>query len=100
MLRGFHPPAACCIEIDGLSPVIRSTSGLASWPMNCRAYALSDSMYRRCPSAYSVSKAKLLFPLPETPVKQMSWLRGNVSETSRKLCSRAPLTVIVRVSIG
>jgi hypothetical protein len=33
-------------------------------------------MYRRCPSAYRVSKARLLFPLPDTPVTTVMEFRG------------------------
>ena len=51
-------------------------------------------MYRRCPSAYSVSKAKLLLPLPDTPVRQIRRFFGNVRVTSARLCSRAPAIVI------
>ena len=39
------------IEIAGAMPVISSTSGFSIRSKNWRAYAESDSMYRRCPSA-------------------------------------------------
>src|SRR5262245_33544610 len=62
--------------------------------MNCRAYDESDSIYRRCPSAYSVSNASDDFPLPETPVNTISAFRGSVSETDCRLCTRAFLMSI------
>jgi hypothetical protein len=37
----------------------------------------SDSTYRRCPSAYSVSNASVDFPEPETPVMTTSLSRGD-----------------------
>ena len=36
---------------EGASPSISSTSGFSMRSRNCRAYAESDSTYRRCPSA-------------------------------------------------
>ena len=62
----------------GLSPSILSTSGLLVPPKNCLAYALKLSTYLLCPSAYIVSKAKLLLPLPETPVITISLFLGKV----------------------
>src|SRR5262245_6723722 len=72
---------------------MKSTSGLSIWPRNCRAYADSDSTYRRWPSAKIVSKARLDLPEPESPVKTMRESRGRSSEMSLRLCSRAPRTM-------
>ena len=47
---------------------MKSHSGLLILPRNWRAYEDSDSTYRRCPSAYKVSKANAALPAPETPV--------------------------------
>jgi hypothetical protein len=41
----------CSIATAGESPSIESTSGFSMRSRNCRAYADSDSTYRRCPSA-------------------------------------------------
>ena len=41
-----------------------SAAGLSSCSRNCRVYVEKLSMYRRCPSAYSVSSARLVLPLP------------------------------------
>src|SRR5258708_1051976 len=71
---------------------MKSTSGLSICPRNCRAYADSDSTYRRCPSAKIVSNARLDFPDPDNPVNTISASRGKSSETSFRLCSRAPRT--------
>src|SRR5215469_1710991 len=71
---------------------MKSTSGLSIWPRNCLAYADSDSTYRRWPSAKIVSKARLDLPDPDRPVKTIMESRGRSSETSLRLCSRAPRT--------
>src|SRR5215471_16069963 len=71
---------------------MKSTSGLSIWPRNCRAYAESDSTYRRWPSAKMVSKARLDLPDPDSPVKTIRESRGRSSDTSLRLCSRAPRT--------
>src|SRR5208337_620326 len=44
-------------------------------------------------------KASELLPEPETPVRQISRPRGKVSETSRRLCSRAPRITMSDVAI-
>jgi hypothetical protein len=49
--RGFRPVVFCSMEMAGDSPSITSTSGFSITPRNCRAYADSDSTYRRWPSA-------------------------------------------------
>jgi hypothetical protein len=49
--RGLLPAFFCSIEMAGESPSMTSTSGFSIRPRNWRAYALSDSTYRRCPSA-------------------------------------------------
>ena len=75
--RGLLPDDFCEIEIDGLSPLMWSTSGLGICPRNCRANVDRLSTYRRCPSAYSVSNASELLPDPLTPVRQISLFRGS-----------------------
>src|SRR4051812_8798138 len=72
---------------------MKSTSGLSICPRNWRAYADSDSTYRRCPSAKIVSNARLDLPEPDRPVKTISASRGRSRLTSRRLCSRAPRTI-------
>ena len=49
--RGLLPDDFCEIEIDGLRPLMWSTSGLGICPRNCRANVDRLSTYRRCPSA-------------------------------------------------
>ncbi len=87
------------MEIAGAIPVISSTSGFSMRSRNCRAYAESDSIYRRCPSAYSVSKARLDFPDPETPVTTVIALWGIVTSIFFRLWTRAPRTRISSVSL-
>src|SRR5512141_15482 len=41
-----------------------------------------------------VSKARLLLPLPDSPVITTRRSRGNATSTSLRLCSRAPRTTI------
>lgn len=76
VLRGLLPLDFCEIEIDGLKPPIKSTSGLGSWPRNCRAKLDRLSTYRRWPSAYSVSKASEL--LPDPLFQTLGYQRGAV----------------------
>src|SRR5215467_10303369 len=71
---------------------MKSTSGLSIWPRNCLAYADSDSTYRRWPSAKIVSNARLDLPEPDSPVNTIMASLGRSSETSLRLCSRAPRT--------
>src|ERR1017187_7981403 len=71
---------------------MKSTSGLSIWPRNCLAYADSDSTYRRWPSAKMVSKARLDLPDPDRPVNTIRASLGKSSDTSLRLCSRAPRT--------
>src|SRR5580693_4352012 len=52
----------------------------------------SASTYRRWPSAKIVSKARLDLPDPDSPVKTIREFLGRSSETSLRLCSRAPRT--------
>ena len=73
---GFFDVVFWFIDIAGDNPSIKSTSGFSILPKNCLAYALKLSTYRRCPSAYIVSKAKELFPLPLSPVITTNWSRG------------------------
>src|SRR5487761_821584 len=90
--RGLRLAAFWSIDTAGLSPSMKSASGLSIWPRNCRAYADSDSTYRRCPSAKIVSNARLDLPDPDRPVNTIMASRGRSSETSLRLCSRAPRT--------
>ena len=59
----------------------------------------SDSTYRRCPSAYTVSNASELFPDPDTPDITTSLFRGMTRSTFRRLCSRAPFTTMSAAAI-
>src|SRR3954467_4449235 len=90
--RGFFEVDFWSIDTAGERPSMKSTSGLSICPRNCRAYADSDSTYRRCPSAKMVSNARLDFPDPDRPVNTIREARGSSSDTSLRLCSRAPLT--------
>src|SRR5881397_231443 len=90
--RGLRFVDFWSIDTAGDRPSMKSTSGLSIWPRNCRAYADSDSTYRRCPSAKIVSKARLDLPEPESPVNTMIASRGRSRWTSLRLCSRAPRT--------
>src|SRR5207342_2297505 len=90
--RGFLEVDFWSIDTAGESPSMKSTSGLSIWPRNWRAYAESDSTYRRWPSAKIVSKARLDLPDPDSPVNTMRASRGRSRLTSRRLCSRAPRT--------
>ena len=45
--RGLCPAVFCSIEMAGDRPSMESTSGFSIKPRNCRAYAESDSTYRR-----------------------------------------------------
>ena len=64
------------MAMAGESPSMQSTSGLSIIDRNCRAYAESDSTYRRCPSAYRVSNASEDLPEPDRPVITISRSRG------------------------
>ncbi|OPX73395.1 MAG: hypothetical protein A4E39_01083 [Methanoregulaceae archaeon PtaB.Bin152] len=91
VLRGFLLVLFCSMEIAGERPMMASTSGLCIRPRNWRAYAESDSTYRRCPSAYMVSNASVDFPEPERPVMTMNLSRGSSTVIFLRLCWRAPL---------
>src|SRR5215475_13282817 len=90
--RGLRLADFWSIETAGDSPSMKSTSGLSIWPRNCLAYADSYSTYRRWPSAKIVSKARLDLPEPDSPVNTIMASLGRSSETSLRLCSRAPRT--------
>src|ERR671920_1639829 len=98
--RGLRLVDFWSMETAGERPSMKSTSGLSIWPRNCRAYEESDSTYRRCPSAKIVSNAREDLPEPERPVKVMSASRGRSSETSLRLCSRAPRTMRLSATAG
>ena len=89
---GFLLVDFCSIDIAGERPSIDSTSGFCIICKNCLAYADKDSTYLLCPSAYIVSKAKELFPEPETPVITINLFFGISISTFCKLCSFAPRT--------
>src|SRR5262245_40342119 len=91
--RGLRDVDFWSMETAGERPSMKSTSGLSICPRNCRAYADSDSTYLRWPSAKIVSKARLDLPEPESPVNTIIESRGRSSETSLRLCSRAPRTI-------
>src|ERR671912_2857389 len=97
--RGLREVDFWSIETAGDRPSMKSTSGLSIWPRNCRAYADRDSTYRRWPSAKIVSKARLDLPDPDSPVKTIKASRGNSSETFLRLCSRAPRTTRLSVTV-
>src|SRR5919112_4591466 len=90
--RGLRLVDFWSIETAGERPSMKSTSGLSICPRNCRAYADSDSTYRRWPSAKIVSKARLDLPDPDSPVNTIRLFRGRSRLTSLRLCSRAPRT--------
>src|ERR1700743_2505308 len=90
--RGLREVDFWSMETAGDRPSMKSTSGLSIWPRNCLAYADSDSTYRRWPSAKMVSNARLDLPEPDKPVNTIMASRGRSSETSLRLCSRAPRT--------
>src|SRR3954470_7616531 len=72
---------------------MKSTSGLSIWPRNWRAYADSDSTYRRCPSAKIVSNAREDLRQPDRRVNTTRESLGSPRDTSFRLCSRAPRTI-------
>jgi hypothetical protein len=91
--RGLRDVDFWSIDTAGDRPSMKSTSGLSIWPRNCRAYADRLSTYLRWPSAKIVSKARLDLPDPDSPVNTIKESRGRSSETSLRLCSRAPRTI-------
>jgi hypothetical protein len=98
--RGLREVVRCSIEIAGESPSIESTSGFSICSRNCRAYADSDSTYRRCPSAKIVSNASDDLPEPETPVMTTSLSRGMSTSMFLRLCSRAPRMTILTIALA
>src|SRR5271163_4105453 len=98
--RGDRVVVFCSIAIEGERPSTESTSGRSIWSRNCRAYADSDSTYRRCPSAYRVSKASEDLPDPDSPVTTVSEFRGISRSMFFRLCCRAPRTTIFLRLIG
>ena len=73
---------------------MKSHSGLLILPRNWRAYEDSDSTYRRCPSAYRVSKANEDLPDPETPVMATNLPCGIFTSMFFRLLALAPLISI------
>src|SRR6266704_6258247 len=98
--RGFFDVDFWSMLTAGDRPEMKSTSGLSIWPRNCRAYAESDSTYRRWPSAYRVSKAREDLPEPESPVRITSFFFGISTVTFLRLCWRAPVMMMRSSSIG
>src|SRR3954465_13923438 len=90
--RGLRLVDFWSIDTAGERPSMKSTSGLSIWPRNWRAYADSDSTYRRWPSAKIVSKARLDFPEPDSPVKTISASRGRWGGRALGLGPRGPRT--------
>src|SRR5512140_1472777 len=88
------------METAGESPSMWSTSGLSICPRNCRAYADSDSTYRRCPSAKIVSNASDDLPDPERPVMTTILSRGISTVMFFRLWTRAPTTRMEFAVIG
>ena len=78
--------------MDGGTPVTLSTSGRGIVGKNCRAYGVSVSRKRRCPSAKTTSNASVLLPEPLGPVTTVSLPCGILTLTSCRLCSRACAT--------
>src|SRR5213075_914416 len=97
--RAFLTEFFCSMAMAGRMPSISSTSGRSMRSRNCRTYVDIDSTNRRCPSAYSVSKARDDFPDPDGPVRTVSCRWGISTETFLRLCVRAPRMEIVRVGI-
>ena len=81
----------------GLNPSIESTSGFSKLPKNCLAYALSESTYLLCPSAYIVLKASELLPLPLTPVITTNLFLGISISIFFRLFSLAPFIIILSI---
>ena len=80
----------CSMATVGGRPVKESMSGFGNCSTNWRAYAETHSRKRRWPSEKRISKAKDDLPEPDTPVITVREPCGISSETSRRLCSRAP----------
>ncbi|BFO18340.1 hypothetical protein SHKM778_47280 [Streptomyces sp. KM77-8] len=74
------------------SPEMRSTWGRSFGEMNCRKKGEIPLRYRSCASAWIVSIAKDVFPLPLTPVKATILFLGMVTLTLRRLWVFAPTT--------
>src|SRR3954470_7202540 len=96
---GFAPALRCSIAIAGERPSMKSTSGFSRRSRNCLAYAERLSTYRRCPSAYKVSKASEDLPDPLNPVMTTSFSRGISTWRFFRLCWRAPLILITCAGI-
>src|ERR1700760_1815570 len=91
--RGLRLVDFWSIDTAGDRPSMKSTSGLSICPRNWRAYAESDSTYRRWPSAKIVSNASEDFLEPDRPVKTTSESRGISRSTFFRLWTRAPRTL-------
>ena len=81
----------------GPQPIDESPpGGFGSCAKKRRAWALSDSTYRRCPSAKIVWNASEDFPEPLGPVTTINASCGTRRSTPRRLCVRAPRTTSSR----
>src|SRR5690625_1560916 len=85
------------MAMAGRTPSMRSTWGWSIRSKNWRAEGLNVSTYRRCPSAYRVSKANELLPEPETPVMTVISLALKSTERFLRLFCFAPMMRIVLV---
>jgi hypothetical protein len=72
-----------------------STSGLPKLGSRLRTNAVWVWLSCRCDSAAMVSNTSEDLPEPDTPVTTVSRPAGTVTSTLRRLCSRAPVTVIM-----
>src|SRR5690606_29849946 len=93
--RGFAPIRSWSTMIAVVSPSSTSTSGRAIDGMNPCTKALYVSLISRWDSAAIVSNTSDDFPDPETPVKTEIRRFGISTETSFRLFSRAPRTLIM-----
>ena len=85
------------IAMAGGTCAMRSAFGRSIRSRYCRAVAEKLSMYRRCPSAKSVSNARLLFPEPLTPDNTTSCPSGMSRSTAWRLWTRTPRSSMQRV---
>src|SRR5712671_5943572 len=80
----------CSMAMAGGIPSMLSTCGLSIRSKNWRAYGENVSIYRRCPSAKRVSKARELLPEPLKPVITISFLSGKSKSKFFRLLWRTP----------
>lgn len=73
---------------------MESTSGLCVLLSSLAANVFTDSKNCLCPSLYRMLYAREDFPLPDTPTKQIIFLRGNSTEIFFRLFSLAPFMIM------